>query len=502
MDAAKNDMILEFAGITKSFPGVRALDQVSFSVKKGTVHALVGENGAGKSTLMKILSGLYHADEGKILLEGKEIRIKDSIHAGSLGIGMVHQELNIVGELTIAENIFLGKEPKNRLGLINHKELNRQAQKFLQQQKLSYSPTEKMKDMSVGEQQMIEIIKTVYFNSKIIIMDEPTSSLSEAEVKKLFAKIRELKEQGSTIIYISHRLEELNEICDYLTIMRDGKVIRTGKVKEFTRNDIISAMVGRTIENTYPKTKASIGEVVLQAEHLTNDKIKDVSFYVKKGEILGFAGLVGAGRTEVAKAIFGMDSLTAGEILMNGEKITVKTPKDAVDNGIMMVSEDRRKFGLVTQRSVQENISLPNYNRYSKTIFNNHKKEVTAAKEIVKKLNIKTPKLSTISESLSGGNQQKIVIGKWLAANPKVFILDEPTRGIDVGAKYEIYRQICEFAAEGMAIIMISSDLPELLGMADRIYVMSEGRITGELLDKDADQIKIMHFATANSKEG
>ena len=242
--------------------------------------------------------------------------------------------------------------------------------------------------------------------------------------------------------------------------------------------------------------------MVLQAEHLTNDKIKDVSFYVKKGEILGFAGLVGAGRTEVAKAIFGMDSLTAGEILMNGEKITVKTPKDAVDNGIMMVSEDRRKFGLVTQRSVQENISLPNYNRYSKTIFNNHKKEVTAAKEIVKKLNIKTPKLSTISESLSGGNQQKIVIGKWLAANPKVFILDEPTRGIDVGAKYEIYRQICEFAAEGMAIIMISSDLPELLGMADRIYVMSEGRITGELLDKDADQIKIMHFATANSKEG
>lgn len=494
------DTILEFSNITKSFPGVKALDEISFSVKKGTVHALVGENGAGKSTLMKILNGLYHADSGKIYLEGKEIEIKDSIHAGNLGIGMVHQELNVVGELTVAENIFLGKEPKNNLGLIDHKKLNRTAQEFLIQQKLSYAPSLKMKEMSVGEQQMIEIIKTVYFNSKIIIMDEPTSSLSESEVQKLFAKIRELKEQGSTIIYISHRLEELDEICDYLTIMRDGKVIETGKVGDYTRSDIISGMVGRTIENTYPKEKVSIGEVVLEVENLSNEKIKNVSFHIKKGEIVGFAGLVGAGRTEVARAIFGMDKLETGEIRMNGKKISLKGPKDAVENGIMMVSEDRRKYGLVTNRSVKENISLPNYDRYSKSVFLNHKKEEAVAKDIIQKLNIKTPELDTLSESLSGGNQQKIVIGKWLVADPKVFILDEPTRGIDVGAKYEIYRQMCELAAAGMAIIMISSDLPEVLGMADRIYVMSEGRITGELMDKDADQVKIMHLATENRK--
>ncbi|MDI9243291.1 sugar ABC transporter ATP-binding protein [Fusibacillus kribbianus] len=494
----EQDVILEFSGITKSFPGVKALDNVSFSVKKGTVHALVGENGAGKSTLMKILNGLYHADSGKVLLNGKEVQIRDSIHAQQLGIGMVHQELNVIGELSIAENIFLGKEPKNRLGLIDHKKLNSTAKTFLLQQKLPYSPSLKMKEMSIGEQQMIEIIKTVYFNSKIIVMDEPTSSLSESEVEKLFTKIRELKKQGSTIIYISHRLEELDEICDYLTIMRDGQFIRTVKVGEITKNEIISEMVGRTIENTYPKVKAEIGDVILEAKKLSNEKIKDVSFCVKRGEILGFAGLVGAGRTEVARAVFGMDELKSGEIYMEGEKISIKTPKDAVDNGIMMVSEDRRKYGLVTKRSVLENISLPNYDRFSKTLFVNHKAEKNVSAEIIKKLSIKTPNLDTMTASLSGGNQQKIVIGKWLVASPKVFILDEPTRGIDVGAKYEIYKQMCEFAAEGMSIIMISSDLPELLGMADRIYVMSEGRITGELLGEEANQMKVMHYATVN----
>ncbi|MCI8550858.1 MAG: sugar ABC transporter ATP-binding protein [Lachnospiraceae bacterium] len=498
----EQEVILEFSEITKSFPGVKALDHVSFSVEKGTVHALVGENGAGKSTLMKILNGLYHADSGKLYLEGKEIQIKDSIHAGHLGIGMVHQELNVVGELTIAENIFLGKEPKNRLGLIDHKALNKMAGEFLKKQGLSYSPQLKMKEMSVGEQQMIEIIKTVYFNSKIIVMDEPTSSLSESETERLFAKIRELKAQGATIIYISHRLEELDEICDRLTIMRDGQVIRTAEVNEITRNEIIAEMVGRAIENTYPKVKVQIGEEVLRAEHLQNEKVKDVSFYVKKGEILGFAGLVGAGRTETARAVFGMDALESGEIYMEGKKISIKKPADAVEQGIMMVSEDRRKFGLVTKRSVQENLSLPNYDRFSKTPFLNHRAEKKTAMEMVKKLNIKTPGLDTAAASLSGGNQQKIVIGKWIAANPKVFILDEPTRGIDVGAKYEIYRQMCEFAAEGMSIIMISSDLPELLGMSDRIYVMSEGKITGELSREEATQVKIMSYATANHQEG
>ena len=492
------DVILRFSNITKTFPGVRALDEVSFSVKRGTVHALVGENGAGKSTLVKILNGLYHADSGSICIEGKEVHIKDSLHAQQLGIGMVHQELNVVGELSIAENIFLGREPRNRLGFIDHKKLNKIAQEFLLQQKLSYSPFKKMKEMSVGEQQMIEIIKTVYFNSRIIIMDEPTSSLSESEVKRLFHKIRELKEAGVTILYISHRLEELDMICDELTIMRDGKVIRTARVGDISRNEIISEMVGRTIENTYPKEKAIIGDVVLRAEGLTNDKIKNVSFYVRAGEILGFAGLVGAGRTELARAIFGLDALKEGEIYIEGKKLSVKSTKNAVDNGIMMVSEDRRKFGLVTKRSVTENLSLPNYNRYSRSPFLNYVKEKRTSEKIVQELNIKTPNLNTVVATLSGGNQQKIVIGKWLAASPKVFILDEPTRGIDVGAKYEIYKQICEFAKRGMAIIVISSDLPEILGMSDRIYTMKEGKITGELMAEEANQVKIMYYATVD----
>jgi inositol transport system ATP-binding protein len=496
LEGKKSDIILEFKDITKTFPGVVALKNISFTIKKGTVHALVGENGAGKSTLMKILNGLYHADSGEIHLDGEKVQIKDSLQAQQHGIAMVHQELNVVNELSIAENIFLGKEPMNKFGFIDQKSLYRESAEFLKKQKLSYNTKTKMKELSVGEQQMIEIIKTVFFNSKIIIMDEPTSSLSEGEVKKLFEKIKELKAAGTTIIYISHRLEEIDEICDYLTIMRDGMFIKSAKVGEISRNEIIASMVGRNIENAYPKTESNIGELLLEVKGLTNDSIKDVSFEIKRGEILGFAGLVGAGRTEVARAIFGMDPVNSGEIYLEGKKINIKNPRDAVDNGIMMASEDRRKYGLVTKRSVLENISLPNYNRYSKTLFLNGKVETEYSSDICKKLQIKTPSLKTQAASLSVGNQQKLVIGKWLISNPKVFILDEPTRGIDVGAKTEIYKLICELAAEGMAIIMISSDLPELLGMSDRIYTMSEGRITGELSREEATQEKIMHYAT------
>jgi len=492
----KDDIILEFKDITKTFPGVTALDHVSFSVKRGTVHALVGENGAGKSTLMKILNGLYHADSGEIYLDGRKIQIKDSIQARQYGIAMVHQELNVIGELSIAENIFLGKEPVNKLKFIDQQKLYKESAEFLKQQNLSYNPKAKMKKLSVGEQQMIEIIKTVFFNSKIIIMDEPTSSLSEGEVNKLFNKIKELKDAGATIIYISHRLEEIDEICDYLTIMRDGKFIRSAKVGEITRNEIISSMVGRSIENTYPKTASNIGDVVLEVKNLSNNKVRDISFTARRGEILGFAGLVGAGRTEVARAIFGLDSIQAGVIYLNGRQVHIKNPRDAVDNGIMMVSEDRRKYGLVTKRSVLENISLPNYNLYSKSPFLNHKAEVKRGQEICEKLQIKTPSLKTAASFLSGGNQQKIVIGKWLVSNPKVFILDEPTRGIDVGAKCEIYKLMCEFAAEGISIIMISSDLPELIGMADRVYVMNEGKISGELNREEITQERIMRLAT------
>ncbi|MEG1758001.1 MAG: sugar ABC transporter ATP-binding protein [Oscillospiraceae bacterium] len=496
----QDDTILEFRNITKTFPGVTALDDVSFKIKRGTVHALIGENGAGKSTLMKILDGLYHADKGCVLLDGEEIHIKDSLEAKKFGIGMIHQELNIVGELSIAQNIFLGKEPLTKLGLVKHSRLNSDTEDFLKQQNLNYNPRTKMKSMSVGEQQMIEIIKTVFFNSKIIIMDEPTSSLSEVEVDKLFAKIKELKAAGSTIIYISHRLEELSQIGDYLTIMRDGKVIETRAVGDITRDEIISLMVGRSIDNAYPKTEAPIGETVIEVKNLSGEKFKNINLNVKSGEIVGLSGLVGAGRTEVVRAMFGLDKITGGEITLNGKKIDIKGPRTAIDSGIMMVSEDRRKYGLITKRSVLENISLPNYGLYSKTIFVNHKKERAKSREISEKLRIKTPSLDTLAASLSGGNQQKIVIGKWLVSNPKVFILDEPTRGIDVGAKYEIYKLMCEFAADGMAIIMISSDMPELIGMADRIYVMSEGEISGELERSEVTQEKIMRLATNNIK--
>ena len=496
LNNGKNDVVLEFKDITKTFPGVKALNKVSFSVKRGTVHALVGENGAGKSTLMKILNGLYHADSGEIYLEGEKVDISNSIVAKQLGIGMVHQELNVVTELSIAENIFLGREPLTKLGTINHKQLYEDSKRFLEKQNLTYNPRMKMKEMSVGEQQMIEIIKTVYFSSKIVIMDEPTSSLSEAEVKKLFNKIRELKESGSTILYISHRLEELDEICDYLTVMRDGCFIKTAKVGEITRNEIIYSMVGREITDIYPKETAEIGNNILRVEDINNDSVHHISFHLKRGEILGFAGLVGAGRTEVARALFGMDAISSGNINLEEKKLNIKSPKDAVDNGIMMVSEDRRKFGLVTKRDVMENIMLPNYGRVKRGLFLKHKKEREITADMIEKLRIKTSGQNTETASLSGGNQQKIVIGKWLVSEPKIFILDEPTRGIDVGAKAEIYKLMCEFAKQGMAIIMISSDLPELMGMADRIYVMSEGKITGELSREEASQEKIMHFAT------
>lgn len=496
MGTLNQDVILEFRNITKSFPGVKALDSVSFCVHRGSVHALVGENGAGKSTLMKILNGLYHADSGEILLDGKPVEIRDSIAAKALGIGMVHQELNVVGELSVAENIFLGREPRTKFGTIDHKRLYSEAAHFLQLQNLSYNPKMKMKEMSIGEQQMVEIIKTVYFSSKIVIMDEPTSSLSEAEVKKLFAKIRELKAAGSTILYISHRLEELDEICDYLTVMRDGCFVKTARVGEISRNEIISSMVGREISNIYPKIPAKIGAEMLRVENLSNENVSNVSFCVKSGEILGFAGLVGAGRTETVRAIFGMDSISAGKIIMDGREVHIKCPRDAVEQGIMMVSEDRRKYGLVTKRDVLENIMLPNYKNEGRQLLLKHKAERSITAEMIEKLRIKTPSQHTETASLSGGNQQKVVIGKWLVAGPKIFVLDEPTRGIDVGAKAEIYKLMCEFAKAGMAIIMISSDLPELLGMADRIYVMSEGKITGELTREEATQEKIMHLAT------
>ncbi len=498
----RESAILEFQHITKRFPGVKALDDISLAVRKGTVHVLVGENGAGKSTLMKILDGIYHADEGKILLEGKEVEIKSSQQAKTLGIGMIHQELNIVGELSIAENIFLGKEPTGRLGLVDKKSLYRMADEFMREQELNFSPSMKMKEMSVGEQQMIEIIKTVFFQSKIIIMDEPTSSLSGEDVKKLFEKIRELKEKGTTIIYISHRLEEIEAIGDVLTVMRDGRVIETRPVRDWTRNSIITAMVGRSIENSYPKEACPVGGVMLEIKGMSNERVTDVSFYVRKGEILGFAGLVGAGRTEVARAVFGMDPVRQGELVLEGRQVVIKRPRDAVDLGIMMVSEDRRRYGLVTKLSIRENISLPNYGRFSSSPFVNRKKEKAEGVRMAELLSVKASSLEAPAASLSGGNQQKVVLAKWLLADPKVFILDEPTRGIDVGAKYEIYRIMCRLAAQGISIIMISSDLPELIGMADRIYVMHEGRIAGEVEGEKMTQENIMWLATGGREDG
>lgn len=494
------EYILEMKNISKQFPGVKALNNVNLNIKKGEVHVLVGENGAGKSTLMKILNGVYSKDSGEIVFKGKPIQIRNPREAQEAGISIIYQELNLIPKLSIAENIFLGREPLKKNGLIDWKMVYKETEVLLKKLEIDLDPRTKINRLGIAQQQMIEIAKALSFKSDIIVMDEPTSALTDKEINKLFAVIRQLKESGVAIIYISHRLEEIKQIGDRLTVLRDGNYIGTYEVKDIDIDTIIQLMVGRKVDEKYPKETAEISDIVLEVRNLNNAKLKNISFRLKKGEILGLAGLMGAGRTELARAIFGVDPINSGDIYINGIKKNISSPLDAIKNGIGLLPEDRRTQGLIQKMNVLENITLPNLNSFVDRIFINKKREINKSIEFIEQVNIRTPSPLAKVRFLSGGNQQKVVLAKWLCANVEIIIFDEPTRGIDVGAKVEIYKLICNMAKSGKAILLISSELPEVLGMCDRILVMHEGKITGELSRQEATQEKILSYATGRNK--
>lgn len=495
-----SDILLVMEEIDKSFPGVRALDQARFELRAGEVHALIGENGAGKSTLMKILAGVYSKDGGRIIYQGKEVEIPSPRAAQDLGISMIHQELNLMPHLTLAQNVFVGREPRQGLRFVlDEKQLNAQTQALFESMRLRLNPRTKVADLTVATQQMVEIAKALSFNSQVLIMDEPTAALTEAEIEELFRIIRELRDKGVGIVYISHRLEELKQISDRITVMRDGRYVGTEDAATIPIERIISMMVGRTIYESAPEVpEEASATIVLEARNLNRGHlIKDVSFQLKKGEILGFAGLMGAGRTEVARAVFGADPLDSGEIYVHGKKANIKHPRDAVRHGIGYLSEDRKRYGLALGMDVEANIVLASFQKFlGKLGVVNKGKTHETGEHYVEALSIKTPSLQQRVKNLSGGNQQKVVIGKWLTADTDVLIFDEPTRGIDVGAKSEIYHLLNQLAQQGKSIIMISSELPEILRMSHRIVVMCEGRITGELSAAEATQERIMTYAT------
>lgn len=486
---------LQLKNVSKSFPGVKALDDVNITLRAGTVHAIVGENGAGKSTLMKIINGLYKRDSGTIFLDGKEVSFSGPMESAEAGIAMIYQELNFFPDLTIAENIFMKRQP-GKAGCVNWTEMVLQAQKILDDNNLPYNPKMKIKDLPIASIQMLEIVKAVAFKAQVIIMDEPTSSISDKEVKMLFDTIFRLKEQGISFLYISHKMSEIFQIADDITVIRDGKSIISGPVSDFTEDSIIAHMVGRSIENIYPKETVPIGEVAFEAKKLCSEGMfKNVSFNVRKGEIVGMAGLVGAGRSEVCRAIFGLDPLDSGEIEISGKPYTPKNVSHSIKNKILMITEDRKKEGIIGVRSCRENITLASH-RTRKGIFMNLKKEIREATEMSKMLKVRFAGIETPIGSLSGGNQQKVLLARWLMLDSNLLILDEPTRGIDVGAKLEIYNIMTDLAKKGYAILMISSELPELLGMCDRIYVMNQGYITGCIDRQDFAQERIMQLAT------
>ena len=495
---------LEMRGVCKSFPGVKALDHAQLCLRPGTVHALMGENGAGKSTLMKCMFGIYSMDEGEILYEGQKVSIKDPLEALKMGIAMVHQELQPIPARTVGENIFLGRYPmKKFLGFIpvvDHDKMYADTAALLKKVRMNFDPKQMLGELSVSQMQSVEIAKAVSANCKVLILDEPTSSLTANEVEALFRIIEDLKAEGVAIVYISHKMDEILRISDEVTVMRDGQYIGTWDAKGLTTDFIISKMVGRDLTNLFPPRNNVPGEVVFEVKDFTSinpRSFRHVDFNVRKGEILGVAGLVGAQRTELMEGLFGIRSHTTGTIYYQGKELAISRPKDAIDNGIAMLTEDRRATGIMGVLSVADNISVASLNQYLDYGFClNNKKVNNLVQENVKKMNIKTPSGKTQIKSLSGGNQQKVLIGRWLANNPDVLILDEPTRGIDVGAKYEIYCIIEELARAGKSIIMISSEMAELIGMSDRIMVMCDGRVTGFIDGKDATQENIMELAT------
>ncbi|MCR4909490.1 MAG: sugar ABC transporter ATP-binding protein [Lachnospiraceae bacterium] len=496
------DVVVSMKGICKSFPGVKALDNVNFELRAGEVMALLGENGAGKSTLMKVLSGVYTRDSGSLTIFGKEYGDLTPNTARDAGIAIIHQELNMCSHLTVAENMFLGREFKSHFVLKNA-EMEQEARKYLDELGVDISPRQIVGDLPVSKQQMIEIAKALSVQAKVLIMDEPTSALTSREIEELFNIIRRLKSQGHGIVYISHRLEELSHIADRITIMRDGQYITDGKYTDFTMDEIIANMVGREIKEKFPRVECEKGKKIFEVKNLNAGRlVRDINFSLYEGEIVGFAGLMGAGRTETTRAIFGVDPRESGQFFLEGREIIINGPKDAIRSGIVLAPEDRKKDGLCTKLSVRHNIALPNLDMIcNKFGVLNSSKEEKYCNEAVKNLSIKTPNLDVDANTLSGGNQQKVVVGKWLVRNSRVVIFDEPTRGIDVGAKVEIYHLMNQLKKQGIAVMFVSSEMPEVMGIADRIIVMCDGRITGELNAKETTQNEILSFATAFEKK-
>lgn len=488
--------VMELEHISKLFPGVVALDDVSISFKEGEIHALVGENGAGKSTMIKILTGFHKPTKGIIRYEGKEYSGFTPSSAKELGIGVIYQELNMVNHLSVAENIFLSELPKKGM-FLDEKEMKRKAQQLLDEMEVPISPDTKVGDLTVGYQQMVELAKALIADSKMIIFDEPTAPLSNREVEILFKMIERLKAKGITLIYISHRLDEIFRICDRVSVMRDGKMITTLNIEETDKDSLIQFMVGRAMNEVYPqREKHENAEVLLETRNLTGNGVKDISLKIRKGEVLGLGGLVGAGRTEFAQLLFGSALVESGEIIFKGEKIKIKNPRVAMEHGIAMVPEDRKNQGLVLEESVKENIALPVLKNISQTFVLNRRKETELTKFYKEKMKIKIYSGEQIVKELSGGNQQKVVLSKELATKPELIIIDEPTRGIDVGAKQEIYKLMNELIEEGMTILMITSEMDELIGMSDRIAIFCEGHKTGELEKGEFNSEKILAYAS------
>jgi inositol transport system ATP-binding protein len=492
----ETEYVLEMENISKAFPGVRALSNVQLRVRKGTVHGLMGENGAGKSTLMKCLIGIYVPDSGTITLKGEKLHITSTHYALSKGISMIHQELCPIPEMTVAENIYLGREPMNWCGLVDMPKMNRMTSELLDRLHIKIKPTARMRELSIAQSQLVEIAKAVSYDADLIIMDEPTSAITEAEVDSLFSIIRSLKDHGRAIIYITHKMDEVFKITDEVTVFRDGQYMGTEATKNLTDGILIEKMVGRTLTDMFHKETAPVGDALLQVENLTGHGFRNVSFEVRRGEILGLAGLMGAGRTELIEGVFGVVRTQSGAIRINGKTVGIKSPKDAIAAGMALLTEDRKLTGLYINATVRENMFIANIHSYLWGPFIRFRKIEKDCEKMRQTMRIKTPSLLETIKNLSGGNQQKVLISRWLLTDPDLLILDEPTRGIDVGAKSEVYRLMTEFVRSGRSIIMISSELPEVLGMSDRIMVMHEGDKIGELTRSKATQEKILQMAT------
>ncbi len=504
-------VLLQMTGISKTFPGVRALQNVDLHVRAGECLALVGENGAGKSTLMKILSGVYDADEGTVAIDNQPVVPRNPHHAQQLGVSIIYQEFNLFPNMSIEENIFIGREP-NRTGFVDRRQLRESALQFLRQVGVELDPRSMVRNLSVAQQQMVEIAKALSYNARIVIMDEPTSALTDNEVQALFKIIRGLKERGLGVVFVSHRLDEIFEICDRITVLRDGR--NAGELETATSapDQVVRMMVGREISDLYQKEASTAQEhVVLEVRGLSRRGtqqddarvvLDDVSLEVRAGEIVGLAGLVGSGRTEVARAIFGADPFDSGQILLDGQPVTIRTPSDAIKRGIALAPEDRKLQALVLMLAIRENISLPNLGRLSKFGFVRRRDERNLAQHYIEALSVRTPSMEQKVVNLSGGNQQKVVLAKWLALNPRVLIVDEPTRGIDIGAKAEVHSLLSQLAASGVAVLMISSELPEVIRMSDRVYVMREGKISGVIDRNEATEERVMELATGLAASG